>query len=91
MLRLLFLAGAFLLMAEYAFAQAPNPMQCQQVREAVARYGYAAARRHALENYGAQAVRAGDQCLGRHYGTRFRTHHRGPYRTHHASHHRHSS
>lgn len=82
MLRLLFFTGVILLAADNAFAQAPSPGQCQQVREAVARYGYAAARRHALETYGPEAVRVGDQCFGRHYGTKFRTQHPTRYAAH---------
>jgi hypothetical protein len=89
MLRFVLLTGAILLMADNSFAQAPSSGQCEQVREAVARYGYAAARRHALENYGPEAVRAGDQCLVRHYGTNFRTAHRTPYYgTHYRRHYR---
>ena len=37
--------------------------RCDQVRQAVATYGYAAARKHALENYGKEAVAFGDECL----------------------------
>jgi hypothetical protein len=48
-----------LLVATPALAQS----YCDQVRQAVDTYGYAAARRHALTHYGAQAVRYGDQCL----------------------------
>ena len=58
--------GFSLLMTGSAFAQSsadPTPMQCQMVRLAVAQYGYAAARQHALETYGAEAVRAGEKCL----------------------------
>jgi hypothetical protein len=36
---------------------------CAQVRQAVATYGYAAAKRHALTHYGIEAVRYGDRCL----------------------------
>jgi hypothetical protein len=82
MLRFLFVTGAILLAADTAFAQAPSSGQCEQVRDAVARYGYAAARRHALETYGPEAVRAGDQCFARHYGTRSRTHYGTHYRRH---------
>jgi hypothetical protein len=64
--RCLLIAGALFLLADYSFAQAPDPMQCQQVRAAVARYGYTAAKRHALATYGPEAVRAGDQCLRHH-------------------------
>lgn len=60
-------AGATLLcMADRSFAQtAPDPtsMQCQLVRLAVAQYGYAAARRHALATYGPEAVKVGDRCF----------------------------
>ena len=66
MLRLLGIAAAILVMADRSFAQSspdPTPDQCRQIKEAVAQYGYAAARRHALENYGPEAVRVGDKCL----------------------------
>ena len=39
--------------------------RCDLVRQAVATYGYAAARQHALENYGQEAVAFGDKCLGK--------------------------
>lgn len=59
--------GAMLLcMADHSFAQAspdPTSMQCQLLRLAVAQYGYAAARRHALETYGPEAVKVGDKCF----------------------------
>jgi hypothetical protein len=38
--------------------------RCDQVKQAVATYGYAAAHKHALENYGKEAVAFGDKCLG---------------------------
>ena len=81
MLRFLLLTGALLLVADYSFAQAPGPAQCQEVREAAARYGYAAARRHALATYGPGAVRAGDQCFAKHHAT----HHKAHYRKHHSA------
>ena len=64
--RSLLLTGAILLMADYSFAQYspdPTPMQCQLIRLAVAQYGFAAARRHALETYGPDAVKTGDKCF----------------------------
>ena len=64
--RLLLLTGVILLMADYSFAQYspnPTPMQCQLIRLAVAQYGYAAARQHALETYGPEAVKTGDKCF----------------------------
>jgi hypothetical protein len=64
--RLLLLTGVILLMADYSFAQYspdPTPMQCQLIRLAVAQYGLAAARQHALETYGPEAVKTGDKCF----------------------------
>ncbi len=45
----------------------PSGAQCQQIRDAVATYGYAAAKRYAVIHYGAQAARQGDRCLGKKY------------------------
>ena len=62
--RLLLLTGVILLMADYASAQNapdPTPMQCQLIRSAVAQYGFAAAKQHALETYGPEAVKNGRQ------------------------------
>ena len=65
--RLLLLTGVVLLIADYSFAQDyspdPTPMQCQLIRQAVAQYGFAAARQHALETYGPEAVKTGDKCF----------------------------
>jgi hypothetical protein len=64
--RFLLLTGLVLLMADYSFAQdSPDPirMQCLLIRQAVAHYGFAAARRHALEAYGPEAVKTGDKCF----------------------------
>ena len=61
--RLLLLTSVILLMADYSFAQDPTPTQCQQIKQAVAQYGYAASRRYALENYGPEAVKTGDKCF----------------------------
>ncbi len=74
MMRVLLATAAILLLADYSYAQAPDmdPMQCEQLKQAVAQYGYAAARRHAMANYGPEAVRAGDKCLAQTDGTRRR-------------------
>jgi hypothetical protein len=63
--RFLLLTGAILLTVDYSYAQSQDldPTQCQQLRQAVAQYGYAAARQHAMETYGPEAVKAGDKCL----------------------------
>jgi hypothetical protein len=64
----LLLAAIILLVADYAFAQysqEPDPMQCQQIRQAAAQYGFAAARQHALATYGPEAVRMGDKCFAK--------------------------
>ena len=69
--RFLLLTGVVLLMADYSFAQDspdPTPMQCQLIRLAVAQYGFAAARRHALETYGPEAVKTGDKCFTKQTG-----------------------
>ena len=69
--RFLLLAGIVLLIGDYSFAQDspdPTPMQCQLIRSAVAQYGFAAARRHALETYGPEAVKTGDKCFTKHAG-----------------------
>jgi hypothetical protein len=63
--RSLILTAVFLLMADYSFAQDPTPMQCQLIKQAVAQYGFAAARRHALETYGPEAVKTGDKCFAK--------------------------
>jgi hypothetical protein len=65
--RFLLVTGAILLMADYSYAQAQDldPTQCEQLRQAVAQYGYAAARQHAMDTYGPEAVKAGDKCLTR--------------------------
>jgi hypothetical protein len=66
MTRIVIAIGALLLLTNVSSAQTISESQCAQVRQAVAQYGYAAARRHALANYGREAVAAGDRCLGRH-------------------------
>ncbi len=66
--RVMLLIGFSLLMVESSFAQNspdPTPMQCQLIRVAVSQYGYAAARQHALETYGPEAVRTGDKCFAK--------------------------
>jgi hypothetical protein len=73
--KFLLLTGAILLMPGYALAQAPGPDQCQQIKQAVAQYGFAAARRHALETYGPDAVKVGDQCFAGRHKTAYKSHH----------------
>ena len=64
-------ATLFSFRSNHSLAQSgPDPSQCEQVRHAVAQYGYAAARRYALANYGKQAVQAGEKCLTRRDKTR---------------------
>jgi len=59
MIRFVMTAGIVLLLTDAAPAQS----YCDQVRQAVATYGYQAAKQHALENYGKEAVQAGEKCL----------------------------
>jgi hypothetical protein len=62
--RFVLVASIILLMADYSFAQSePDSMQCQQIRQGAAQYGFAAARQHALATYGPEAVKAGDKCF----------------------------
>jgi hypothetical protein len=66
MVRFLLLVGFSLLMTDYSLAQDspdPTPIQCHLIRLAVAQYGLAAARQHALETYGPEAVKTGDKCF----------------------------
>jgi len=68
MSKFLVLVGMSLLLIDHAFAQGgpePSAMQCHLVRLAVAQYGYAAARQHALETYGPEAVATGDKCFAK--------------------------
>lgn len=65
-LPVLLLTGATFLMTDHAFARTdpePTSMQCRLIGLAVAQYGYAAARRHALETYGPEAAATGDKCF----------------------------
>jgi hypothetical protein len=79
---LLAIAAVFLLTGVF-FAQSaqsgPGPGNCDQVRQAVATYGYAAAKRYALAHYGPQAVAYGERCLaGGHYKTKHYVHYYKP-------------
>jgi hypothetical protein len=69
MKNLIMIAAATLLLTGPLPARAahsgPSPADCDQIRQAVATYGYSAARRYALIHYGKDAVRYGDRCLAR--------------------------
>ena len=55
-------AAAALLLTNRAWAQSET--NCDEIRQAVATYGYEEARRHAMIHYGAEAVEAGEKkCL----------------------------
>ena len=69
MIRILAAVGFALLLTNSALAQA----YCDQVKQAVAIYGYAASRQHALDHYGKEAVEAGDKCLRGSTGPRARS------------------
>jgi len=75
--RILLLSGVILLMPDYSLAQSypdPTPMQCQLIRWAAAQYGFAAARQHALETYGPEAVKTGDKCFTQQTGRGISSH-----------------
>ena len=62
MTRILLIVAVALLLTGRASAQ--SEANCDEIRQAVATYGYEDARRHALLHYGAEAVEAGEKkCL----------------------------
>jgi hypothetical protein len=62
MTRILLIAAVALLLTNRAGAQ--SEANCDEIRQAVAQYGYEEARRHAMSHYGAEAVEAGEKkCL----------------------------
>jgi hypothetical protein len=60
MTRILLAGSVVLLLTDYSWCQS----NCEQIRQAVATYGYEAARQHALAHYGSEAVKEGDKCPG---------------------------
>ena len=63
MTRILVALGVVVLLTNSSSAQ----LYCQQVMQAIAIYGYDAARQHAMANYGREAVEAGDRCVRERY------------------------
>jgi hypothetical protein len=62
MARLLVTIVVALVLTNRAWAQ--SEANCEEIRQAVATYGYEEARRHAMIHYGAEAVEAGEKkCL----------------------------
>jgi len=60
---MIIVAAVALLLTNRAWAQ--SEANCDEIRQAVATYGYEEARRHAMIHYGAEAVEAGEKkCLG---------------------------
>ena len=82
MTRIIVAVGVALLSAT-SFSWAQSAANCDQIRQAVAQYGYAAARAHAMRTYGADAVRSGDKCLGRGGGRAVARHARYHHKTKH--------
>jgi len=67
MTRILVAVGVALLLTNSSSAQS----YCDQVKQAIASYGYAAAKRHALAHYSKEEVKAADRCVtGRHRSVR---------------------
>jgi hypothetical protein len=58
MTRILVAIAVALLLTDYSWSQS----NCEQIRQAIATYGYAAARQHALTHYGPEALKEGDKC-----------------------------
>jgi hypothetical protein len=64
MARILAIVAFALLLTGRALAQ--SDANCEEIRQAVATYGYEEARRHAMAHYGAEAVEAGERkCLNK--------------------------
>jgi hypothetical protein len=64
MTRILVIVAVALLFSTRAWAQ--TEANCDEIRQAVATYGYEEARRHAMAHYGAEAVETGEKkCLGK--------------------------
>jgi hypothetical protein len=59
MVRILFTVAFALLLTNFAMAQS----YCDQVRQAVATYGYAAAKQHAMAHYSPREVAVADKCV----------------------------
>jgi hypothetical protein len=59
MFRILSTIAFALLLTNFAMAQS----YCDQVRQAVATYGYAAAKQHAMAHYSAREVAVADKCV----------------------------
>ena len=62
MARIMIIVAVALLLTNRAWAQ--SDANCDEIRQAVATYGYEEAGRHAMIHYGAEAVEAGEKkCL----------------------------
>ena len=62
MARVLIIVAVALVLTPRAWAQ--SEANCDEIRQAVATYGYEEARRHAMIHYGAEAVESGEKkCL----------------------------
>jgi len=66
--------------ATTAASMGPTSQQCEQVRDAVATYGYKAALAHARAHYSREEVEAGEACL--HHDHARRAHHGHAHRGH---------
>jgi len=70
MIKLLLVTATGLTLLSANAASAQSESQCQQVRAAVAQYGYKAAKAHAQATMSPQAVRAADSCVRGHSGAK---------------------
>ena len=67
MTKIILVAAAGLTLLSVNAASAQSDGQCEQVRAAVAQYGYQAAKAYAQANMSPEAVRAAENCVrGRH-------------------------
>jgi hypothetical protein len=69
MIRFLIVVGAiFALINPLSAESVPSATNCEQIRQAVATYGYTTVKRYALAHYSREAVRYGERCLMRKHG-----------------------
>jgi hypothetical protein len=66
MIRILAAVAVALLLTDASMAQS----YCDQVRQAVATYGYAAAKQHAMATYTKHEVEVADRCVRRGHRTK---------------------
>jgi len=62
---LVVIVATFPLINPLAAESASITASCEQIRQAVATYGYATVKRYALAHYSIEVIRSGERCLMR--------------------------